>query len=199
MLANGTVYPEAIVEARRYRLRILNACNARFLNLQLYVDDGSTDSITLNLKTLTPTNAPGPNFLQIGTEGGFLPKPVSIPSNVPFNPVTLGGSLILGAAERADILIDFSGFAGKKLVLYNDAPAPFPVGSPLNDYFLGNPKNPALTTPGFGPNTRQIMRFNVVAATGSDNALQITTGTDLTSGIDPLLVTQTPGVPTPVP
>jgi spore coat protein A, manganese oxidase len=28
MLANGTVYPEATVEARRYRLRILNACNA---------------------------------------------------------------------------------------------------------------------------------------------------------------------------
>jgi spore coat protein A len=30
MLANGTVYPEATVEALRYRLRILNACNARF-------------------------------------------------------------------------------------------------------------------------------------------------------------------------
>src|SRR5262245_9279836 len=41
MLANGTVYPEVTVEARRYRLRILNACNARFLNLQMYVDDGS--------------------------------------------------------------------------------------------------------------------------------------------------------------
>ena len=48
MLANGTVYPEATgVEARRYRLRILNACQARFLNLQLYVDDGSPDGITL--------------------------------------------------------------------------------------------------------------------------------------------------------
>ena len=48
MLANGTVYPEATVEARRYRLRVLNACQARFLNLQLYVDDGSPDGITLN-------------------------------------------------------------------------------------------------------------------------------------------------------
>ena len=38
MLVNGTVYPQATVQARRYRLRLLNACNARFLNLQLYVD-----------------------------------------------------------------------------------------------------------------------------------------------------------------
>ena len=43
MLANGTAYPEATVETRRYRVRLLNACQARFLNLQLYIDDGSAD------------------------------------------------------------------------------------------------------------------------------------------------------------
>ena len=37
MLVNGTVYPNAPVEARPYRLRLLNACNARFLNLQLFI------------------------------------------------------------------------------------------------------------------------------------------------------------------
>ena len=41
MLANGTVYPEVTVEAGRYRVQFLNACNARFLNLQLYVDNGT--------------------------------------------------------------------------------------------------------------------------------------------------------------
>src|SRR5436190_17163371 len=46
MLANGTVYPTQTVEARRYRLRFLNACQARFLNLQLYVGDASRDGIT---------------------------------------------------------------------------------------------------------------------------------------------------------
>ncbi len=199
MLANGTVYPEATVEARRYRFRVLNACNARFVNLQLYVDDGSADSITLNPLTLVPTNAPGPNFLQIGTEGGLLPKPALVPSNVPFNPVTLAGSLILGPAERADLIVDFSGFAGQKLILYTVAPAPFPVGSPLNDYFPGNPLNPTLTTPGSGPNTRQIMRFNVVAAASSDPPLHISPATDFTSGIDPLLVAQNAGVPVPLP
>jgi spore coat protein A, manganese oxidase len=197
MLANGTVYPEATVEARRYRLRILNACNARFLNLQLYVDDGSPDSITLNALTLTPTNAKGPDYLQIGTEGGFLPFPVLVPSNVPFDGEELQGSLLLGPAERADIIIDFSGFAGQKLILYNDAPAPFPDGAESNDYFPGAPQNPTITTPGFGPNTRQIMRFNVIEATSPDPPLNISPAIDLTAGNDPLLVPL--GVPTPPP
>ena len=48
MLVNGTVFPQATVQARRYRLRLLNACNARFLNLQLYVADGSQNGITLD-------------------------------------------------------------------------------------------------------------------------------------------------------
>lgn len=192
MLANGTVYPEATVEGRRYRLRILNACQARFLNLQLYVDDASPDGITLNPATLAPTNAKGPDFLALGTEGGFLPKPVVVPANVPFNPVTRGGSLVTAPAERWDIIIDFSGFIGKKIILYNDAPAPFPMGDPRNDYFPGAPKNPAITNPGFGPNTRQIMRFSVIAPISADPPLAITPSTDLTAGLDPFLAP--PGV-----
>jgi spore coat protein A len=186
MLANGTVYPEATVEARRYRLRILNASQARFLNLQLYVDDGSADGITLNSKQ-QPTNTPGPDFLVLGTEGGFLPRPVLVPSNQPFDSASLSGSLITAPAERWDLLVDFSGFVGKKIILYNDAPAPFPVGDPRNDYFPGSP-NPIHTTPGFGPHSRQIMRFTVVPATSQDKPLHITTRTNLTPGLDPFLV-----------
>jgi spore coat protein A, manganese oxidase len=188
MLANGTVYPEAAVEARRYRLRIINACQARFLNLQLYVDDGSPDGITLNHHTMKPTNAKGPDFLVLGTEGGFLPHPVYVPSNHPFDPHTFGGSLITGPAERWDLLVDFRGFAGKKLILYNDAPAPFPMGDPLNDYFPGAPDNPTQPKPGFGPNTRQILRFKVVPATSTDAPLHITPGTDLTPDLTAFLV-----------
>jgi spore coat protein A len=188
MLANGTVYPEATVEARRYRLRILNACQARFLNLQLYVDDGSPDGITLNRNTMKPTNAPGPDFFVLGTEGGFLPKPVQVASNHPFDPVSLNGSLITGPAERWDLLIDFSKFAGQKVILYNDAPAPFPGGDPVNDYFPGSPGNPTQPQPGFGPNTRQILRFKVVPATSKDAPLRITGDTDLTPDLTPFLV-----------
>jgi spore coat protein A, manganese oxidase len=188
MLGNGTVYPEATVEARRYRLRVLNACQARFLNLQLYVDDGSPDGITLNRNTMKPTNAPGPDYFVLGTEGGFLPKPVQVPSNKSFDPTTLGGSLITGPAERWDLLVDFSKFAGQKVILYNDAPAPFPSGDPINDYFPGAPDNPTQPQPGFGPNTRQIMRFKVVPATSKDTPLRITGDTDLTPDLTPFLV-----------
>ena len=187
MLANGTVFPEATVEARRYRLRILNVCQARFLNLQLYVDDGSPDGITLDSDG-EPTNEPGPDFIVIGTEGGFLPRPVNIPSNQPFDSQSLRGSLITAPAERWDILVDFSKFTGKKVILYNDAPAPFPMGDPRNDYFPGSPGNPTQPQPGFGPNTRQIMRFEVVQATGKDTPLRINTTTDLTPDLTPFLV-----------
>lgn len=200
MLANGTVYPEATVEARRYRLRVLNACQARFLNLQLYVDDGGADGITLNPVTLAPINTKGPDFLVLGTEGGFLPNPVRVPSNVPFNPATLGGSLITAPAERWDLLVDFSGLAGQRVILYNDGPAPFPVGDPRNDYFPGAPMNPTVTTPGFGPNSRQLVRFNVVSPTSADPPLAISPATDLTAGNDPLpiplgVTALPPGVP----
>lgn len=190
MLANGTVYPEVNVEPRRYRLRILNACNARFLNLQLYVDDGSIDSITLD-SSLQPANPAGPDFLQIGTEGGFLPKPVVVSASTPFDSNTLSGSLILAPAERADVIVDFSGFEGQKLLLYNDAPAPFPSGDLSTDYFPDNPDFPGRTTPGFGPNTRQIMRFNVgtTITLPTDPPLLIDTAADLTAGNDPLFQT----------
>lgn len=186
MLANGTVYPEATVEDRHYRLRILNGCQARFLNLQLYVDNGSADGITLN-RNLKPTNAAGPDFFVLGTDGGFLPKPVLVPSNHPFDPASLKGCLITGPAERWDLLVDFSGFAGKKIILYNDAPAPFPKGSEANDYFPGSP-NPTPTTPGFGPNTRQIMRFKVISAGGKDRPLRLTPHSSLASDLTPFLV-----------
>jgi spore coat protein A len=204
MLANGTVFPQLTVEARRYRLRILNACNARFLNLQLYVDDGTPNGITLN-NMGNPMNLPAingaatnpkgkgtTNWFVIGTEGGFLPNPALVPSNIPFNGTPAGGSLLLAPAERVDVIVDFSAHAGQKLILYTDAPAPFPGGAPTNDYFPGltnkNPVN-AVTKPGFGPNTREIMRFNVVPATlPADPPLTITKATSLTAGNDPLPV-----------
>jgi spore coat protein A len=226
MLVNGTAYPRVPVEPRRYRLRILNACNARFLNLQLYMADGSPDGITLDASG-RPTAAPfvdgeqnRPAILQIGTEGGFLPKPVLVPTNMPFTPTSpvagmlaamsgrrphgrghrvplqprmLDTSLLLAPAERADLIVDFSKCGGKHVVLYNDAPSPFPMGDPIYDFFPGlnpgdNPAN-AVASPGFGPNTRVLMRFEVAPlASGRDVPLRINTRSNLQPGIDPLIV-----------
>lgn len=167
MLCNGTVYPSVKVEPRRYRFRMLNACNARFLNINLYKRDLSIDGITLNNKGLV-TNPAGPAITMIGTEGGFLTKPATLNSPpIPFPgvPTTMPGQFLLAPAERADILIDFSALpVGTKLILYNDAPAPFPGGAVVNDYYFGNQQNPVVTQPGFGPDTRQLLQIEVVAA-----------------------------------
>ena len=56
MLVNGKVWPYLNVEPRLYRLRILNGCNARILNLDIG----------------------GPSFWQIGAEGGMWDKPVPV-------------------------------------------------------------------------------------------------------------------------
>lgn len=169
MLCNGTVYPLLTVEAKRYRFFILNACNARFLNINTFrADPLNADGINLNRRTLFPTNPAGPDIIQIGTEGGYLAQEVTHVSPKPFNPAALNGNLLLAPAERADVIVDFTGLAGQEIILYNDAPGPFPAGPATNDYFLGNPRNPVQPLPGTGPDTRQILRIKVVPAAVSD-------------------------------
>ena len=108
MLVNGKVWPYFDVEPRKYRIRILDGCNARFLRMQLVVANADG---TLPSSTRFWQNVP---FVQIGAEGGFLPTPTA-----PFN------QLLMGPAERADVIVDFSGFAGKNILLFNDAATPF--------------------------------------------------------------------------
>lgn len=128
-----------------------------------------------------PTVA-GPKMIQIGNECGFLPAPVVLdntPIGYDYNrrSVTVlnvtNKTLFLGPAERADVIIDFSQVPdGSKLILYNDAPAPVPGFDPRYDYYTGNPDLTAMggapsTLPGYGPNTRTIMQFQVLASLGS--------------------------------
>ena len=85
MLVNGNTWPALAVEPRRYRFRMLNGCNGRFLILKLVTGD--------------PEARPGTpvlQFVQIGAEGGFLPQPVAL------------DQLLMGPAERADVIVDFT-------------------------------------------------------------------------------------------
>jgi spore coat protein A len=193
MLVNGTVYPVANVEARRYRFRLLNACQSRFLNVQLYLADDSSDGITYNNKGI-PVNAPGPGFLVIGAEGGFLPEPVLVPAAQPFNPQMLTAGLpnmLIAPAERLDVIVDFSGQSGRNFILYTDAPAPFPSGDRDTDHFTGS-QGAATTEPGEGPDTRIVMKFTVGSASGPGDVPLAITGVDLRAGLDPFIVP--PGV-----
>src|SRR5207247_303369 len=64
--------------------------------------------------------------------------------------------------------IDFSKFEGQEIIMYNDAPAPFPDGGADTDFYLGNPENPEQPLPGTGPETRQILRIRVIPAPTPD-------------------------------
>ena len=114
-LVNGKVWPYANVQPRKYRLRILAAASNRFYNLALYVENPDASHL-----------GAGVPVQQIGTEGGFIPAPITI------NPATgVGGNhgkMLLSPAERADVVVDFTGLANQKVVLTNDAVAPFPTG-----------------------------------------------------------------------
>ena len=100
-LVNGKVFPYLEVEPRKYRFRMLNACNARFLHMTLVNSRDAGEALT---------------FYQIGADQGFLPAPVA------------QQDLLIAPAERFDVVIDFTGKAGKSFTLTNDAPAPFPGG-----------------------------------------------------------------------
>ena len=131
----------------------------------------------------TPSGIPdpltkGPDWWLIGTEGGFMPKPVVVPQqpigyNLNTGQFSFGivnqHSLFLGSAERADVVVDFSAYAGKTLILYNDSPAPVPAGAAIFDFYTGNGNqmdagSAPTTQPGYGPNTRTIMQIRVAAS-----------------------------------
>jgi len=196
MLVNGVVHPKVAVEPRRYRLRVLNATQARFLNLQLYQATGAAADQRPDF------GKPGPDFLVLGTEGGFLARAVRVGSgrrlDVTTDPQTHersvdpakpGGSLLTGPAERWDIVVDFSAFAGKSVILYNDTPAPFPGGDPLNDGPIATDADGRTILL-----NQMLLRFDVAPTiTGAaDPPLAITDGFRLAanaaSGIDPALV-----------
>ena len=74
MLTNGLVYPVLTVEAKRYRFLALNANQARFLNLNLLEVSPTASEVATDPRTLLPVNyiGPGPQIIQIGSEGGYL-------------------------------------------------------------------------------------------------------------------------------
>ena len=123
----------------------------------------------------------GPAIIQIGTEGGLLPGPALVPNqpvNFAYNRKNIvvlsvqEHALLLGSAERADVVIDFTNFAGKTLILYNDCPAPIPAGDLRLDYYTGDENHTETggtesTQPGYGPNTRTIMQIVVNGSGGS--------------------------------
>ncbi|MGH3981727.1 MAG: multicopper oxidase family protein [Pseudonocardiaceae bacterium] len=101
-LVNGVIWPHLEVDARWVRFRMLNASNSRTYRLELRDENGTPISGAMR---------------QIGTDGGLLPVPVAV------------DQLTLASAERADILINFADFRGRRLTLVNTRTPPFEPGT----------------------------------------------------------------------
>ena len=110
MMVNGKVWPNFDVKQTTYRFRLLDGCNARFLNISLF-------DVTAN-KTIP--------FTVIGSEGGFLKAPVTLTS------------LLFAPAERPDILVNFTDInPGDKIIMRNNANGPYPDGDAVNPETTG--------------------------------------------------------------
>ena len=103
IVVNGEVWPYLQVQAKRYRFILLNGSNARTYEL----------------------NLPGVPFWVIGTDGGYLDKPVK------------ANKITMQPGERYDVIIDFAPLAGTNVILNNNGRTPYPKGTPPNGATVG--------------------------------------------------------------
>ena len=106
ILVNGKAWPVLDVEPRIYRFRVLNGSDSRFYDLTL---------------------SSSQNFVQIGSDNGLLPAPVSFTK------------MLIAPGERKDVLLDFSDpkLWGQTIILQNDAKTPYPKGMSVNTKTTG--------------------------------------------------------------
>ncbi|XP_019051606.1 PREDICTED: multicopper oxidase LPR1-like [Nelumbo nucifera] len=85
----------------------------------------------------------GVYFTQIGADASYLPAPLQLQT------------ILLGPAETADVIIDFSTATATEILMNNDAPYPYPNGDPVDNLnskvmkfviATGNPSVPDIST-----------------------------------------------------
>jgi FtsP/CotA-like multicopper oxidase with cupredoxin domain len=136
MVVNGRTWPFLEVEPRRYRFRVLNGCNSRFLILKVVSDALATRPATAALP-----------FWQIGADGGFLPRPV------------MRETLLLAPAERADVIVDFTGVTNDLFIINEGPDEPFGGGTPGTDFAAADPGT-----------TGQVMQFKLIDLASKDTS-----------------------------
>lgn len=154
-IVNGKSWPFLKVEPKRYRFRLLNMANARFYTLQLQVTKGSGTA---------------PVFWQVASDGGYLSHPVAV------------DTMTLAPAERADVVVDFSGLRpGTEILMTNSANAPFPGGDPVDP-----------------DTTAQVMKFVVGRLKTPDHSVPMSAQLDLRPN-NPMVDLRPTAVPGQVP
>jgi FtsP/CotA-like multicopper oxidase with cupredoxin domain len=183
MMVNTALWPTHNVPQRAMRFRVVNGCTGRMLVMRLSKKALPSPPNPWDEAGSLLAGDALPLLWQIGSDGGFLTKPVSLSGTpgggFPLNdPKDTQNFLILAPGERADIVIDFSGLQPGDLVFLTnhavDPPSPqplFPGYSYSNAAPFGNGGDradqawPSNTSQKMGLD--QIIRFNVIAdATG---------------------------------
>src|SRR6266404_956354 len=149
-LVNGKIQPFFNVQPRRYRFRLLDTGPSRFY--QFFLTD--------------PNNLSAQNqFWVIANDGNLLPAPVQVQS------------VRIGVAERVDIIIDFSQFAGKTIYLENRLNQLNGQG-PVDDFGPNGTSQECTqvlgtTTPSILPagGGNLLLQFRVAGGTAVDNSL----------------------------
>lgn len=174
ILVNGKTWPYLNVEAKRYTFLLLNGSNARTYEMFL------VDPVSGN---------PGPDLWVIGTDGGYLDRPVKVGPTSGKN-----NKLVMMSGERYWAIVDFAGFQAGVVgpngqpysgtwLLRNTAKTPFPNGVAAN-----------------GGTTGQIMQFRVVGDPVPDSSFNpalpgaAVRPTPLTRLVNPLTGTLAAGV-----
>ena len=149
-LVNGTIQPFFQVQPRRYRFRLLDTGPSRFYSY--FLTDPS------NLSATNP-------FWVIANDGNLLPAPVQV------------STVRIGPAERVDIIIDFSQFAGKSIFLENrllqingQGPVP-PLGFTAGQVECSDTNGNVLSDIRPAGQGDLLMRFDVSSKPVKDNSL----------------------------
>ena len=189
-IVNGTAYPTTTLDPKSYRFRILNAANDRVWNLSWYVADSTGTEVALNPAELaaaqtdpnivpTPdtTKSPaGPSWIQIGTEGGFLPAPTVVPPqpttwiidptrfDVGQRRQALAASWLRPSAATSSSTSRST--RARRSSCTTTHPPPIPGRVATYDYYTGMPDlGSGQVLPGYGPNTRTVMQVKIAAST----------------------------------
>ncbi len=171
---NGKAWPYLNVEPRKYRFRMLNGSDSRFYN------------IWLEAKTAggTPLSIPAGAIKMIGNDGGLMPASVNIAHD-------RDHALLFALAERADVVIDFSALnfpAGAVITMRNDAPTPFPMGTPVDDLATTSKIMQFRITKALAGTDTSVVPANPRPTQAFPSAPVLTRYVDLQEGTDPYLI-----------
>jgi FtsP/CotA-like multicopper oxidase with cupredoxin domain len=136
MVVNGKIWPKFDVEPRKYRIRLLNGCDSRFLVVRFRVAASPTAT------DLTDAGAPVP-FTVIGGDQGLASSPTQI------------DTLVMETGSRYDVIFDFENVPSGGRVIMENIGGDAPFGGDFGD---------DLDSDDLFPNrqTDRIMAFDVV-------------------------------------